>query len=34
VNLYPGQHFAICYGDISERVAMLANMLGIEMKTI
>ena len=34
VNLYPGQHFAICYGDVFDRVAMLANMLGIEVKRI
>ena len=34
VNLYPGQHFAICYGDVSDRAAMLAGMLGIDMKRI
>lgn len=34
VNLYPGQHFAICYGDYLDRVDMLARMLGIRVTKI
>lgn len=34
IEQYPGQHFAICYGDVSQRVEMLAKLLNIEYKTI
>jgi len=29
VKKYSGQHFAICYGDITDDLAALADMLGI-----
>ena len=34
VEAYPGQHFAICYGDLTARMKMLANILQIKSETI
>ena len=33
-ELYAGQHFAICYGDVTEELTYLAAMLGIGVETI
>ena len=34
IDRYPGQHFAICYGDISDRIEMMAELLNIETERI
>ena len=34
VDAYPGQHFAICYGDLTARMKMLANILQVKSETI
>lgn len=34
IDRYPGQHFAICYDDVSQRVEMFAKFLNIEYEKI